>query len=354
MRIFLQTIALSLLFVCVSSLTLSAQTATISTDQSDYAPGSTAIITGSGFQPGETVTLQVLHDPTGGDDATSPAHQPWTVVADASGNINSTWLVPGDADELGATLQLTAVGQSSGLTASVVFTDATGISNLTIGSQNGTLTYGTIGTATYHCSMKVTGNPSNITVSFTFAPSLPSGVTANTITLNANANPLNFDLILTTSVTTPATSHTYTVTATTSDGHSTTSSTNALSLVIGKATPTVTITPSNYTYNGSPQGPDATVTSNSGTGTSYTFSYSGTGSTSYGPSSTKPTNAGSYTVTATVAASADGNYTSATSSATPFTINKAPTTTTVTINGGPFTYTGLAQTPATVRGTRTR
>jgi hypothetical protein len=38
---------------------LSAQTLT--TDQEDYPPGATAIITGNGFFPGETVTLQVTH-----------------------------------------------------------------------------------------------------------------------------------------------------------------------------------------------------------------------------------------------------------------------------------------------------
>jgi hypothetical protein len=101
-----------------------SQSATIGTDQADYAPGSTAIITGSGFTPGETVTLQVLHDPTGGDDATSPAHQPWTVIADASGNVSSSWVVPLNEDELGATLKLTADGQSSGLHAEWIFTDA--------------------------------------------------------------------------------------------------------------------------------------------------------------------------------------------------------------------------------------
>src|SRR4051812_32188424 len=73
------TILLLLSFASISFV--QAQTATISTDQGDYPPGSTAIITGSGFQPGEDVTLQVLHDPTGGDDATDPSHQPWTVTA---------------------------------------------------------------------------------------------------------------------------------------------------------------------------------------------------------------------------------------------------------------------------------
>ncbi len=94
-------------------------TATVTTDQSDYPPGGTVYITGAGFQPNETVTNQVLHaDPNvPNDDATSPAHQPWTVTADADGNFSTTWDVPLAEDEAGATLQLTATGQTSGLTA---------------------------------------------------------------------------------------------------------------------------------------------------------------------------------------------------------------------------------------------
>ncbi|MDB4904983.1 MAG: C-terminal target protein, partial [Mucilaginibacter sp.] len=98
--------------------------ASVQTDQLDYAPGSTVYITGSGFTANETVTLQILHYGTVGDNLTVAAHQPWTVAADASGNISSTWVVPIDDDELGATLQLTAVGVSSGLTAQEIFTDA--------------------------------------------------------------------------------------------------------------------------------------------------------------------------------------------------------------------------------------
>src|SRR5947207_3510418 len=93
-----------------------ASAATVTTDQADYPPGSTVYITGSGFAAGETVQCQVLHSPTGGDDATSPAHQPWTTTADDAGNISTTWGVPLDEDELNATLQLTTTGQTSGLT----------------------------------------------------------------------------------------------------------------------------------------------------------------------------------------------------------------------------------------------
>src|SRR5437016_1933928 len=98
---------------------------TVTTDQADYPPGSTVYITGTGFAPGETVTCQVLHvDATVTDNDTSTAHQPWDVVADDSGNFSTTWYVPLDEDELGATLQLTATGQTSGLTAQATFTDA--------------------------------------------------------------------------------------------------------------------------------------------------------------------------------------------------------------------------------------
>src|SRR5439155_20548218 len=38
-----------------------ATAATVTTDQTDYPPGATANITGSGFEVGETVQCQVLH-----------------------------------------------------------------------------------------------------------------------------------------------------------------------------------------------------------------------------------------------------------------------------------------------------
>lgn len=84
------------------------------------------------------------------------------------------------------------------------------------------------------------------------------------------------------------------------------------------ATPTVTPTVGTYTYTGLPQGPNAAT--NTGTVTSYTFSYVGVSGTTYGPSATQPTNAGNYTVTATVGDSSDGFYRTANSSATSFTI----------------------------------
>ena len=99
-----------------------ASAATVTTDQSDYPPGSTVNITGAGFEPGEQVQLQVLR--TDIDENSGPEHDPWQVTADANGNFQTTWLVT--PDEAGATLQLTATGLASGLTAQTTFTDAIG------------------------------------------------------------------------------------------------------------------------------------------------------------------------------------------------------------------------------------
>ena len=102
----------------------------------------------------------------------------------------------------------------------------------------------------------------------------------------------------------------------------------------GALTPTVTVTPGTYTYTGSSQGPLAADVNKGGSTGTLTLSYSGTGGTTYGPSSTPPTNAGSYTVTASVAAS--GIYTAASSSATAFTIAKRALT--VTANNDTKTF----------------
>jgi cephalosporin-C deacetylase-like acetyl esterase len=81
--------------------------------------------------------------------------------------------------------------------------------------------------------------------------------------------------------------------------------------------PIVTLTPvRTYVYNGSPQGPFEA--SNSGTSTSYKFSYLGTGTTSYGPTATLPSAAGTYTATAIV--EANTSFNAASSQPTAFTI----------------------------------
>src|ERR1035437_4942584 len=117
-------LVIALGLILTSFVSAFAQTATITTDKLDYPPGSVVTITGTGFQHEEPVKLQVLHFDINGDNDTSAAHKPWVVNADINGNVSATWTVPLDQDELGATLKLTADGQTSLLHAEAIFTDA--------------------------------------------------------------------------------------------------------------------------------------------------------------------------------------------------------------------------------------
>src|SRR5205809_2855944 len=113
------------------------QVPTVTTDQEDYPPFSVVWITGTGFQPGETVSNQVVQV-TGPDSGA--AYEPWEVVADTNGNFETSWYV--FSDELfNTTLQLTSVGESSGLSAQTNFADAFGLTKLHLNSLAGAENY---------------------------------------------------------------------------------------------------------------------------------------------------------------------------------------------------------------------
>jgi len=300
-----------------------AQTATLTTDQPDYPPGSTVILSGQGFQPGETVTLQVLHV-DGGDNLTSPEHIPWTVTADASGNFTATWYIPTDEDELGATLRATADGQSSGLHAEVIFTDAN-LNSVSVGAASGSLTYGAGGVITYTVSVKATGSgagPTNVTLSTSGLPAAgvtvfwssgsSSFVSPNIINFTGAATiDVTLTLLVQNNTKIPASSA-FTVTAT---AGGTTKSANG-SFVINPLAITGNITANNKAYDGTTAATIATrtltgvlfsdnVTYSGGTAT-FANKTVGTAKTvsATGLSLTGP-DAGNYTVNTTAATTAD-------------------------------------------------
>ncbi len=94
----------------------------LTTDSTDYNPGSTVLISGSGFQSGAVVTLQVVHTSGMFFNDTSVQYQPWNVVADANGVIHASWLV--GLNELGSNLKVTADVFVYGLHTEALFTDA--------------------------------------------------------------------------------------------------------------------------------------------------------------------------------------------------------------------------------------
>ncbi len=181
-----------------------------------------------------------------------------------------------------------------------------------------------------------TGSATNITYGQTLASSTISGFTASvpgTFAFTAPSTAPN------------AGTASYGVTFTPTDTASYNNATTNVNVTTLPATPTVTATgTTTYTYDGTPHGPASAT--NTGNGTSYTYSYSGTenGGATYAATATRPTNAGSYEVIATVAATS--NYNTASSAPLAFTINKANST--VAVTGDSFyAFDGNPQGPVT-------
>ncbi|HEX5651522.1 MAG TPA: hypothetical protein VFX58_00520, partial [Chitinophagaceae bacterium] len=99
--------------------------ATVMTDKSDYQPGDTLVITGSGWLPGEIVRLNITETPT-----LCPNGHNLYDTADANGDIYNKQFVFNDY-HFGLTFLLTATGLTSGYTAQATFTDAHAPGNVT-------------------------------------------------------------------------------------------------------------------------------------------------------------------------------------------------------------------------------
>ena len=118
-------------------------------------------------------------------------------------------------------------------------------------------------------------------------------------------------------------------------------------------TPTITVTPAvgGYTYSGSMQGPGVDEVNMGGSTGGVTLSYAGIGSTTYGPSDIPPINAGTYTLTATVAS--DSSYNEASSIPTAFTLSKATPTVSVVPTASAVTAGALLSSSTLSGGTAT-
>ena len=215
----------------------------------------------------------------------------------------------------------------------VVITNSTGSTNTE--TMNGVLNLATSGVNVTVSQLSMWPNGSRLTV---------ANLTNGSVTLPTSINNTPSQLAMIKSAENP----TY-VASVASDGLLSFAPANL------KLTPTITVTPGSYTYTGSIQGPGVNEVSTGGSTGGVTLSYAGTGSTSYGSSATPPINAGTYTLTATVAA--DSTYNQASSLPTAFTIAKAtptvsvaPTASAVTV-GALLSSSTLSGGTASVAGT---
>src|SRR5215213_911898 len=96
-----------------TSGTTSTASPTIQSDKADYPPGAAVTLTGSNWQPGESVHIYV------NDDEGQTWDRNVDVTADQSGNISDSFNLP---DWFVATYKVTATGAQSGV-ATTYFTD---------------------------------------------------------------------------------------------------------------------------------------------------------------------------------------------------------------------------------------
>ncbi len=104
---------------------------TVTTDRTDYAPGSTASFTVSGISAGTSVAFQIADLASSpGVNGVADVYAPFRITdggaGDLDGRVNGTvvanWQVPADGRATGAQLQLTAT--SNGQSATTTFGDA--------------------------------------------------------------------------------------------------------------------------------------------------------------------------------------------------------------------------------------
>jgi trimeric autotransporter adhesin len=335
--------------------------ATVQTDREDYFPPDTVIITGAGWEPGETVTLQIQ------EDVSPPTHPATTLTttADGAGHILNQQLEI-DSTAIGVRFTLTATGQTSGRTAQATFTDATGLNSVTmLGVQTpspinpgGSVTYGTV--ASNSVQVRFNGNGScTVTLSVS---GLPAGAIATfapgTLTGTSSGNQFTL-LSVNTSGPTPTGTSTLTVRATGTGGagndcSTSTTQTATTTLVIKRASNTTVTGPASSTF-----GASVTFTATVGGGPSPTGTVQfkdgaanlGAPQTLSGGTASVTTSAltsGAHTITAVY--SGDANFGGSTSPNFSHTVNPASTTTVLSSSVNPSIFGQAISLSATVTG----
>src|SRR5216117_445747 len=149
-------------------------TAGIWTDKADYAPGTTVTITGTGWAPGETVTIDVHEDPLVHDDRVLAA------VADGSGNFTNQDFAP-EPHDIGVRFVLTATGGTSGMRAQTTFTDGPKVGSVSVSAQSPTPVTGGSNAAYTITVNRGTGGGSSgaFDAVLSLTTSLPAGATAS-------------------------------------------------------------------------------------------------------------------------------------------------------------------------------
>jgi MBG domain (YGX type)/Bacterial Ig-like domain (group 3)/Galactose oxidase, central domain len=234
--------------------------ATITTDASDYPPGTTVNISGSGWQPGETVSLTLAESPF------YDTHGPYTAVADSNGRIFNNQFAT-DEHDANIRFYLTAKGSTS--LAQMTFTDSNVVS-VTVEAQSPT-PVAPGDSATYLVTVGFSGNQQSSCSAALSVTGLPSGASygfSNNPLLGNKGDNLSSTLTISLSVGTQTNSYALTVTATPQSGCQGSSVSAPITLVVkNPATTTLVSSSLNPSVYGQTVTFTATVTSAGGSGT---------------------------------------------------------------------------------------
>src|SRR5438132_950770 len=313
--------------------------ATVKTDAADYPPGTTVNITGSGWQPGETVTLTLVESPL------LDTHGPYTATADAFGNISNSSFVTDTHDE-NIRFYLTAAASQS--QTQNTFTDSKP-NTVTVGTQSpNPIAPGS--STSYTVTVNFNGNGSSCTSPLSITTSLPTGATASfsPSSLTSTGGDAISTLTISTTNSTPPGSTTFTVLAANGGGTCQAgTATNTGTLVVVENTATTLASSVNPSTFGQSTTLTATVAKLTGattpTGGTVTFldgaATLGTATLNNG-TATLPVSsltAGSHSLTASYGG-VTNTFGSSTSSAVTQTVNKSNTTTTLASSANPSVF----------------
>jgi hypothetical protein len=290
---------------------LQTQNPTLSTDQPDYQPGSTATIVGHFFRALQSIALKIVGLGADGGNYTETTQN---LTADVSGSFTLQYTLDGVYRPL-----YTVIASDPSTTqtlAETTFTDASSFSSVSVGSQSGVLTAGTAGSASYIVTVNRTGSGLlNVSLSMT---GLPAGVTASTSSVSFTGNsPTSATTTLSVATTAGASAGTSTITVQGVGSDSSTKTTTG-TLTIGAAAVPQNQTISFGSLSAKTYGnADFAVSATSTSGLSVTFTTAGACSNS--GSTIHITSAGTCTVTAHQ--SGNGSYNAAPDVARAFTVN---------------------------------
>jgi hypothetical protein len=160
--------------------------ATVRTDQDDYTPGQTVTVTGSGWQPGEQVTITLVESPN------IDTHPAITVTADASGKIADSSFV---TDQHDFQVRFFVFAHGSASDAATSFTDGGGA--VAVAGVNGTTatTFSYTGYSDSACNTVAGGQgqnfPKSVTVTGNTSANLGLG-NANFFKITIPTDPAGF------------------------------------------------------------------------------------------------------------------------------------------------------------------